>query len=71
MSRPVVTLQSTCQTIATLYNASLAITDQLLWIDEEYFQPFVQWATPRLQETSIKALIWTVVFIIKFWALSC
>jgi phosphoribosylcarboxyaminoimidazole (NCAIR) mutase len=66
MSRPIVTLQSTCQTIATLYNASLAITDQLLWLDEEYFQPFVKWATPRLQDAAVSVLVWTVISIIRF-----
>jgi hypothetical protein len=72
MSHHTATLQNTCQTIATLHNASLAITDQLLWLDDEYFQPFVKWATPRLQDAAVSALVWTVVSIIKFclWLVS-
>jgi hypothetical protein len=72
MSHHTATLQNTCKTIATLYNASLAITDQLLWLDETYFQPFVKWATPRLQDAAVTTLVWAVVFIIKFclWLIS-
>jgi hypothetical protein len=66
MSHHTATLQNTCQTIATLHNASLAITDQLLWLDAEYYQPFVQWATPKVQDAAVSALIWTVVSIIRF-----
>lgn len=66
MSHHTTTLQSTCQKIATLYDASLAITDQLLWLDEEYFQPFVKWATPRLQDAAVSAIVWTVISIIRF-----
>jgi hypothetical protein len=63
MSHHTATLQNTCKTIATLYNASLAITDQLLWLDETYFQPFIKWATPRLQDAAVTTLVWAVVFI--------
>jgi hypothetical protein len=66
MSHHTATLQATSQTIASLYNASLAITDQLLWLDETYFQPFVKWVAPRLQDAAVSALVWTVISIIKF-----
>jgi hypothetical protein len=66
MSHHTATLQNTCQTLTTLYNASLAISDLLYWVDDEYFQPFVKWAAPRLQDAAVTALVWTVVFVIRF-----
>jgi hypothetical protein len=44
--------------------SSLAISDQLLWADEEYFQPFVEWATPRLQKAAIQVLYWTLITVV-------
>jgi hypothetical protein len=66
MSHHTATLQATSQTIATLHNASLAITDLLYWIDDEYYQPFIKWVAPRLQDAAVSALVWTVISIIKF-----
>lgn len=59
MSHHTTTLQSSCLTIATLYDASLAITDLIYWVDDEYFQPFVKWATPRLQDAAVSVLAGT------------
>jgi hypothetical protein len=66
MSHHTATLERTSQTITTLCDASLAISDLLYWVDDEYFQPFVKWAAPRLQDAAVTALVWTVVFVIRF-----
>jgi hypothetical protein len=58
-------LESALETAAKVYDIAAAIDSQLMWIDEEYFQPFIEWAAPRLQRAALNALVWTVVGTIK------
>jgi hypothetical protein len=57
--------ESALETAAKVYDIAAAIDSQLMWIDEEYFQPFIEWAAPRLQRAALNALVWTVVGTIK------
>ena len=48
MSHHTAGLQRSVDACTTLYDVSLALSDQLLWFDDAYFQPFVRWVAPRL-----------------------
>jgi hypothetical protein len=65
MTNYIATFESALKIVAKVHDITAAIDSQLLWIDAEYFQPFVQWATPYLQRAALNALVWTILSTIQ------
>lgn len=64
MSHHTASLQAGLRFIGTAHNLALAVADQLYWLDDHYFQPFVAWAKPRLVDAAITALLWAIVALV-------